>query len=205
MTHHLVRTGYAALSDRLNRFPQGAPPTALLFKILQVLFREQEAALVALLPIRPFTVDQAARTWRIKTTAAQGILDELAGRALLLDMEENGLQTYVLPPPMAGFFEFSMMRVRGDVDQQALSELFYQYLNVEEDFIKALFTEGDTQLGRVFVQEAALPREVHLRFWTSNGRAMSSRPPRTGGSASATAATRWRTSDAAVRRLSRSA
>ncbi len=32
---------------------------------------------------------------------------------------------YVLPPPMAGFFEFSMMRVREDIDQKALSELFH--------------------------------------------------------------------------------
>ncbi|MBC8442157.1 MAG: hypothetical protein H8D87_21025 [Deltaproteobacteria bacterium] len=43
--------------------------------------------------------------------------------------------TDVLPPPMAGFFEFSMMRVRHDIDQKVLGELFYQYLNVEEDFI----------------------------------------------------------------------
>ena len=43
---------------------------------------------------------------------------------------------YVLPPPMAGFFEFSLMRVRGDVDQKALAELFYQYLNVEADFVR---------------------------------------------------------------------
>jgi ferredoxin len=57
---------------------------------------------------------------------------------------------------MAGFFEFSLMRVREDLDQKVLSELFYQYINVEEDFIKALFTEGETRLGRVFVHEPAL-------------------------------------------------
>ena len=43
-----------------------------------------------------------------------------------------------------------------------LAELFYQYMNVEEEFIKALFTEGETQLGRVFVQEAALSVENSL-------------------------------------------
>jgi ferredoxin len=57
---------------------------------------------------------------------------------------------------MAGFFEFSMMRVRQDIDQKVLAELFYQYLNVEEDFIRELFTRGETQLGRVFVHEPAL-------------------------------------------------
>jgi len=57
---------------------------------------------------------------------------------------------------MAGFFEFSMMRVRDDIDQQLLSELFWQYITVEDDFIVSLFTNGTTQLGRVFVNEKAL-------------------------------------------------
>ncbi len=57
---------------------------------------------------------------------------------------------------MAGFFEFSMMRVRDDVDQRLLSELFWEYITVEDDFILSLFTNGETQLGRVFVNERAL-------------------------------------------------
>ena len=61
---------------------------------------------------------------------------------------------------MAGFFEFSLMRVRDDIDQKALSELYYQYINVEEDFVKALFLDGQTPLGRIFVQESALS-ETH--------------------------------------------
>jgi Na+-translocating ferredoxin:NAD+ oxidoreductase RNF subunit RnfB len=63
---------------------------------------------------------------------------------------------------MAGFFEFSMMRLRGDINQKVLGELFYQYMNVEEEFIKALFTDGETQLGRAFVQEAVLSPENAL-------------------------------------------
>ena len=41
-----------------------------------------------------------------------------------------------MPPPMAGFIEFALMRTRGDIDQKYLSELYYQYMNVEEDFVK---------------------------------------------------------------------
>jgi ferredoxin len=54
------------------------------------------------------------------------------------------------------------MRIRDDIDQKLLSELFYQYLNVEEDFIKALFTRGDTQLGRTFVHEPVLSSDLAL-------------------------------------------
>jgi ferredoxin len=54
------------------------------------------------------------------------------------------------------------MRVRNDIDQKALSELFYQYLNVEEDFVRELFTRGETQLGRIFVNEPVLSDENAL-------------------------------------------
>jgi ferredoxin len=162
VAHHTVRQAYLDLTDRINRFPQGAPPSELLFRILKVLFSEREAELVAQLPIRPFTSKKAAKVWKIPEAEARGVLDALASRAILLDIEENGETTYVLPPPMAGFFEFSMMRIRNDVDQKLLAELFYEYLNVEEDFIKQLFTAGETQLGRTFVMEGSLPSDSSL-------------------------------------------
>jgi len=159
MSHLAHRSGYAELVDRLNRFPQGAPPSESLYKILGILVSEKEARLLSLLPIKPFTAKIAARSWKIDLGAAQIALDELADRAVLVDMELQGETLYVLPPPMAGFFEFSMMRLRGDVDQKVLGELYFQYLNVEEDFIKALFVNGETQLGRVFVHEPVLSLE----------------------------------------------
>jgi hypothetical protein len=156
MAHTVSHSAYRQLTDRLNRFPQGAPPAELLTKILKVLFDRREAELVSLLPIRPFTAKRAAGAWRMTEKEAHKILDGLAGKALLVDFEVNGDMHYVLPPPMAGFFEFSMMRIREDIDQRLLAELFYQYLNQEEDFVRALFTEGQTQLGRAFVHEPAL-------------------------------------------------
>ena len=163
MAHTTLKSGYATLVERLNRFPQGAPPSDVLYRILALLFSEREAHLVSLLPIKPFTAEKATRAWRMNVDEARVVLDALSDRAILLDIEDpQGRQTYFLPPPMAGFFEFSMMRIRSDVDQKLLGELYYQYLNVEEDFIKALFYKGETQLGRTFVQEAALSVENSL-------------------------------------------
>jgi len=162
MGHHHNHESYARLTNRLNRFPQGAPPSEFLHKILSVLFTEQEARLVALLPLRPFTARRAAAIWKIDLNAAKKILDQLADKAILVDIEENGDWVYCLPPPMAGFFEFSMMRLRTDVDQKVLSELFYQYINQEDDFIRALILDGETPLGRIFVQEGALSRDNAL-------------------------------------------
>ena len=84
------------------------------------------------------------------------MLEGLASRAMLVDMEGRDGTLYVLPPPMAGFFEFSMMRVRDDVDQKLLSELFYEYLTVEDDFILRPVHERPDAARRVFVNEPAL-------------------------------------------------
>ena len=160
MGHATLSPGHAAyarLVARLNRFPQGAPPSERLFQILRLLVSEEEAGLLAQVPIRPFTARRAAALWKLPEARARQVLDGLADRAMLLDYPQDGETRYVLPPPMAGFFEFSLMRVRGDLDQQALAELYHDYVTTEEDFGRALFAQGRTQLGRVFVDETALP------------------------------------------------
>ena len=163
MAHLATRSGYQDLVARLNRFPQGAPPSRLLDGILSLLVSEREAGLVSLLPIAPFTAMVAARRWKTTEIQALSVLEPLAARGFLLDVESRGKRVFVLPPPMAGFFEFSMMRVRGDVDQKELASLLHQYLNVEEDFVKDLFTGSETGLGRVFVNEGVLSGEQSLR------------------------------------------
>ena len=89
MAHTTLKTSYSDLADRLNRFPQGAPPSDLLFEILSMLFSEEEAGLVSLMPIKPFTAKKAARIWKKNLTETQNILDELAGRAILVDLAKR--------------------------------------------------------------------------------------------------------------------
>lgn len=164
MAHHHNNSAYGRLAERLNRFPQGAPAGPLLFSILKMLFSEEEAGLAAQLPIKPFNVATAAKVWKRSEAESRKILERMAERAILLDMEQNGEQVYCLPPPMAGFFEFAFMRVRSDIDQKALAELMEQYIFIEDDFMRALFAQGETGLGRVFVQEAALDDAARLEI-----------------------------------------
>ena len=126
-----------------------------------MLFTSDEAELLSLLPIKPFTIGAAARLWNKNETEARKILENLASRGMMLDTRVHGEQAFVMPPPMAGFFEFSMMRIGDHYDQKLLAELFHQYINVEDEFVKALFA-GDTKVGRVFVNEDALPPQNAL-------------------------------------------
>jgi ferredoxin len=162
MAHLNNHSVYFRLTERLNRFPQGAHPSELLIKILKILFTEKEAELASALPIKPFTARKAARIWKMNLKEARKRLDDLASKAILLDINQGDEFYYVLPPPMAGFFEFSLMRIRKDIDQKTLARLFYEYLNIEEDFIRNLFLGGQTQQGRAFVHEPALSSENAL-------------------------------------------
>lgn len=159
MGHLTTRDAYKNLSERINLFTQGAPVSETLYSILQVLYSEQEAKLVALLPIRPFNIKKAAYIWGMTEAKAEKLLDRLCEKALLVDSDYHGERRFVMPPPMAGFIEFALMRTRGDIDQKYLSELYYQYINVEEDFVKDLFFATETRLGRVYVQEPVLTNE----------------------------------------------
>lgn len=164
MSHIVGKSAFKSLSDRLNRFPQGAPPSETLYKILSILYSEKEAELVSKLPIKPFTAKTASKIWKVNEREAEKILEELSSRALLLDATVNGERQFTMPPPMAGFFEFAFMRIRDDIDQKLLAELFEQYLHVEEDFIKDLFLGTETRFGRVFVQEGILTNENQLEI-----------------------------------------
>lgn len=158
MAHLTGRTGYKELIDRYNRFPQGAPESDSLYEILKVMFTEQEAFLVSRLPIKPFSVKQASKIWGKSFEESYDLLEGLAQKALLLDMNDLKEQKYVVPPPMIGFFEFALMRTGGHFDQKLLSELFHQYLENEEDFMRKLLALK-TPIGRILVNEETIPKE----------------------------------------------
>ena len=164
MGHITSKDAYKNLEERINWFTQGAPISDSLYNILQVLYTETEAKRVSLLPIRPFTAKKAGKIWNISEGEAETFLVRLCEKALLVDSYYKGVRQFVMPPPMAGFIEFALMRTRGDIDQKYLSELYYQYMNVEEDFVKDLFFATETRLGRVYVQEPILTKDntIHI-------------------------------------------
>jgi Pyruvate/2-oxoacid:ferredoxin oxidoreductase delta subunit len=155
---HLTSRSYQALQRRLDQAPQGAPASETLSKLLDVLFTEEEAQVVSIIPINLFTIDEAARLLKKSCLDTRPILDTLADKGILFDFATGTTQAYLLAPTMAGFFEFSLMRLDGRFDKQLLSELYYQYINTEEDFTRSLITLEPSP-GRAFVQEDTIEVE----------------------------------------------
>jgi ferredoxin len=156
---HKDSASYRDLQKRLDLSTQGAPASETLFKILEVLFTEEEAELVSKLPLVPFTTKDAASIWKTDEKDAFEILDELADKGILFDSENKGKHYYRMAPTMAGFFEFSLMRTDGKFDSKVLSELYHQYINVEEDFLHEVLSIDPT-IARIFVHENQLEREL---------------------------------------------
>lgn len=155
---HVTAKSYLDLQKRLDDSTQGAPASESLYQILEVLFTEEEAQLTSVLPLKMFGVKEAAKRWKKEEAEAEKILDGLADKAILIDSEKDGVKLYCLAPTMAGFFEFSIMRTDGKFDRKLLSELFYQYINTEEDFVREVLGIKPAFV-RVFVQEPAVKAE----------------------------------------------
>ena len=90
MAHATSRGAYRQLTERLNRFPQGAPPSELLYRILELLVQRARgrtggaAADPARSPRR-----RPPGIWKTSVAEARTSLDGLAARAILLDMERR--------------------------------------------------------------------------------------------------------------------
>ena len=179
MSHTTLRSGYEHLVDRLNRFPQGAPPSDTLYKILAILFSEREAELVALLPIKPFTAEKASPVWKMDLTAgAEGAGRTLASRAILVDVEHER-QNHLHPAAAHGRF----LRVLDDAParRRRPESAGGTVLPVSErrrGFHPHLFVRGETQLGRSSSTSRCFRRRMPCTCWITNAPARSSTPPR---------------------------
>ena len=78
MSHTTLKSGYEELVERLNRFPQGATPSDTLYQILEVLFSEREAEVVAQMPVKPFTASKAAKILGTDPVETQNTLDAVS-------------------------------------------------------------------------------------------------------------------------------
>ena len=158
--HNIAKSSYHGLADRLNLFPQGAPPSETLFAILRYLFTEYEAGLLAQVPLRFFSARKISSIWKLSESECRKILEDLAKRALIMDLrDENDNQLFVLPPPIIGFIEFTLMRTRGDIDQKILSELYHKYLVEEKEFVQDFFFSTQTRVTRTIVNEDTVTEE----------------------------------------------
>jgi hypothetical protein len=139
----------------MDRSIPGIYDSDTLYELLKILFTDEEAKLCSVMPLTYFSLGDIAKIWGKAEEESEIILKDLASKGLVLFNEDKGKTTYLLAPPVLGFFEFSLMRLDGKFDHQRLSELYHQYLNVEEGFVRQ-FASINPPMTRVFVHEDAI-------------------------------------------------
>jgi formate hydrogenlyase subunit 6/NADH:ubiquinone oxidoreductase subunit I len=129
-------------------------------EILEILFTPEEAALASRLPVRPASLETISRRLGIAEAELAPRLDALCDRGVVLDLvhPRSGKTSYLLAPPVVGFFEYSMMRASDGIPKKRMAEALEAYAHGDPAFAREAF-ERDTLVGRALVHETALGDE----------------------------------------------
>jgi len=150
--HHNI---YGHLRKRLDANPVGAPDTPLFQKVLSTLFSEEEAWLACKMPNSLSNLPKLSRITRWPENKLEKVLEKMADRGLVVDLDRNGEKYYILMPTIPGFFEMLLMKKRDDVPQEELA----RYLREDQKSIYPKIFGGDTQFGRILHYEEALSKD----------------------------------------------
>ncbi|MBI4347915.1 MAG: 4Fe-4S dicluster domain-containing protein [Elusimicrobia bacterium] len=132
-------------------------------EILEILYSPEEAALASRLPVLPATLAAIAARLGMPAESLRPRLEAMAEKGLMLDLPDpkTGELSYLLAPPVVGFFEFSMMRARDSIPKRRMAEAMDAYIHGDETFAREVFGY-ETQIGRAMVHETALDENAEV-------------------------------------------
>jgi ferredoxin len=162
-----LKEQYRDLVSRLDRGPVALPEAsdeaaeAGRREILEILFTPEEAALAARMPVRPTTAERLAPRLGIPQEELERRLDPMCDRGVVMDLvnPRTGKRSYLLSPPVVGFFEYSLMRAQDGIPKKRMAEALRAYTHGDEAFAREVFGH-DTVLGRALVHEPEVADDV---------------------------------------------
>jgi len=126
-------------------------------EILEILYTPEEAALAARMPIRPVSLAKLARRLGVAEAELEPRLDAMCDKGVVMDLvhPRTGRRSYLLSPPVVGFFEYSLMRAHDSIPKKRMAEALRAYTHGDETFAREALGR-DTVLGRALVHETAI-------------------------------------------------
>jgi Pyruvate/2-oxoacid:ferredoxin oxidoreductase delta subunit len=161
-----MKRQYRDLLSRLERGtvalpePEDERARQGLQEILEILYTPEEAELASRLPVRPTSLDRLAARLGVGAEALAARLEPMCERGVVLDLvnPRNGKRTYMLSPPVVGFFEYSLMRARDAIPKKRMAEALHAYTHGDPAFAREAFGR-ETVIGRALVHEPELGQE----------------------------------------------
>ncbi|MBS3898963.1 MAG: 4Fe-4S dicluster domain-containing protein [Dethiobacter sp.] len=155
---------YKALAKRLNENPVGAVPNETLMQILSIMYTEKEAALGAAFPAGFTTTDKLSQTTGLSVAELLRLLEQMAGKGLVLDIPRHDTVYYQLSPLVIGFFEYTFMRASTNLPLKELAELFERYH--QENGVVNEFFGAETKMFQTWAYESLLPTDLETEVLT---------------------------------------
>jgi ferredoxin len=136
-------------------------------ELLEILFPPADAALAARLPVRPISLDRLAARLELPAAELEARLEPMCERGVVLDLvnPRSGKRSFMLAPPVVGFFEYSLMRAHDTIPKKRMAEALHAYTHGDPAFAREAFGH-ETVIGRALVHEPALADDVpELLAW----------------------------------------
>ncbi|MBU2602888.1 MAG: 4Fe-4S binding protein [Actinobacteria bacterium] len=154
---------YRALADRLQHGPVAMPEPddeaarAGWREILEILFTPEEAAVASRMPLLPITASALAGRMGMAVGELEPRLEALADKGVVMDIPGRGRRdtSYLLAPPVVGFFEFSMMRAQDSIPKERMARALDAYTAGDDSFAREVFGSR-TVVGRTLVHESGV-------------------------------------------------
>jgi ferredoxin len=157
-----AKRDYLALQRRHDQGPAALPASQAIFEALQILYSQDEARIAAAMPWQSVTAQKLSKKLGDRPAELEKKLLNMADKNLVFDLTNprTGQTRFILTPPVVGFIEFSLMRIRDDIDQKTLAKHLHEYLLEDKSFADAMATGKDTVIGRALVNDDALGEDI---------------------------------------------
>lgn len=162
-----LKEEYRDLVARIGRGHLGMPEAhderaeAARREILEILFSPEEAALAARLPLRPIELEVFAARLGMPASELEAKLAPMCERGVVMDLvnPRTGRRSYLLPPSIGGFFEYTLMRTGDGIPTKRLAEAFNAYLDGDPAQAREAYGTR-TVIGRALANETELADDV---------------------------------------------
>ncbi|WP_421903880.1 ATP-binding protein [Maridesulfovibrio sp.] len=158
MGHIIGKDIYRQLGDKVDGTTVRMPWSDSMREMLKALYSPAEAELIVRMPYRPSSLERISKLTGMDERTLRPMLESMCHKGMVCDLWEQDRYLYMISPFVIGFFEFTMMRTKGELDSAKWAELFNNYMFGDKSFFKANFG-NDEQVSIM----RALPHEGTIR------------------------------------------
>ena len=107
------------------------------------------------------TLEKLAARLALPAAELEARLEPMCDRGVVLDLvnPRDGKRSYLLAPPVVGFFEYSLMRANDSIPKKRMAEALSAYTHGDPAFAREAFGK-DTVIGRALAHETALADDL---------------------------------------------